>query len=273
VNRGRFGVLLLAAQALALWPQAHWYALQVRYASAQGTELLPLLAALGFTLRGLWAPPPRQRPPRSLLGPALATVSLAAAAPRLPEIAAATGAAIVAAWTASLLATERRMHLGLLGLALLALPVVPLFQDALGLPLRRASAELAALCLRPADPSATAAGTQVLWRGEPVAVDAPCSGLALLRSTLFATCLAGTFAGIGNLRLGAALVVAVVAVVLGNGLRAAALTVYESSPRALPQFGHDAVGLVVQGLVLAACLAVCGGLRREEVACVIAPRS
>ena len=66
------------------------------------------------------------------------------------------------------------------GLLLLGLPLLASLQYYLGYPLRILAARLTVPLLGMAGVSVAAQGTGLLWRGELVLVDAPCSGLRML---------------------------------------------------------------------------------------------
>jgi len=245
----RLGLLL--AQAAAFWPVAHWYAASTRSASPERWQLVALAACALFVLARL----DRPRESRSLAGPACLLLVYALAQHRLPSLAAGLLAVLSLTWTASLLYTSRRLHAGLLGLGLLALPVVPLFQAHLGFPLRLVTARASSGMLRFAGFDVEARGTCLDWGGALVQVDGPCSGLAMLWTTWLVTCVAATLWRLGNAGTLAGILLASLLVVAANALRACALLFVESGQVALPAWGHAGVGLVVQALVAGSVLA------------------
>jgi exosortase/archaeosortase family protein len=245
-------LLLLAAQAAALWPAAHWSWLRARYASPERTMLVAFaaLALLVFVAS-------RRRtgqPERDLTGPALGVLAAGLAGAWLPGLPAALCAAASLTWTAAVLASERRFHVGWFGLAFLALPVLPVFQTHLGLPLRLASATGAAALLRMAGLDVVAAGAYLDEAGALVGVDPPCAGLGMLWTALLAAFVAASLWDVGNLATAASALGVTLAVVAANVLRTAALFLLETRSLAAPTWAHPAVGLLLELVVVLAIL-------------------
>lgn len=85
----------------------------------------------------------------------------------------------------------------------------------------------------------------------------------MLWTCLFVAAVLATFHRLGALRTGVLMFSAAILVVIGNSLRAAILFFPESGRVHWPHAAHEVVGLLCQGLVLAAVVAVSQGLERR----------
>src|SRR5262249_56884850 len=97
-------------------------------------------------------------------------------------------AATAIAATVSSMRFGRRLHLGVWGLLLLALPVVASLQFYLGFPMRAVVAKLAAPMLQINGFAVVAEGASLNWNGDPILIDAPCSGVKMLWTGFYLTC-------------------------------------------------------------------------------------
>jgi exosortase/archaeosortase family protein len=246
-TRQRAAVAL--ATAAAFWPTWAWYATRLGDGSDEKWGLLAIAAALVLALR---ARPTRRLDPAPL--PLSLLVFGYAAAHALPPIVRAVPALLALALLVSGLAHGRRLHPGTAALLLLGLPAEATLQFYLGYPLRVAATALAALPLRLLGLDVAASGTLLLWRGEGIGVDAPCSGIHMLWVGLFLAALLAAARDLGLARTAAAGLLATLVVVLANGLRVAALFVKETHLVALPEWTHEAIGLLVFGLAVAVLL-------------------
>jgi exosortase/archaeosortase family protein len=229
----RLTAALLAAQAAAFWPVWAWYVRRLLDPSDEpwGALALVTLAALSFATasRGI---------ARSFAAPAA-----------LPPLARLMLALAACAATLATLTGGRPLHPSRLALVALATPLLPTLQFVAGYPLRVAAGELAALMLRASGLPVAREGVLLALGDAVVQIDAPCSGVRMLWAGLF-------LAAVVSWRLrawasAACLAAAAVAVVLANALRAAALFLPEAGLVRVPAFVHEAVGLVVFGLVAA----------------------
>jgi len=162
----------------------------------------------------------------------------------LPRAAVAVSA--IAA-TVSAMRFGRRLHLGVWGLLLLALPVVASLQFYLGFPMRAVVAKLAAPMLQINGFAVTAVGASLNWNGDPILIDAPCSGVKMLWTGFYLTCALACYYKLNAKRTALACVAALAAIIIGNTFRAAALFYVESGAAnlPLPHWSHEGVGVVV----------------------------
>lgn len=164
-------------------------------------------------------------------------------APWLPRLGRAVLFALALGCFLSRWRNGRAVSLPVAGLCLLALPGLSSTQFLLGYPFRALAAQLAALLLR--GYGVVAEGVSLSVGGQPVVVDAPCSGL---RMTWLSLALVLALAWKRNWRIGATLrwsCISLVGMVLANGWRVASLFVL--SRQNGPDWMHEGIGLVIFG--------------------------
>lgn len=270
----------LAAQALALWPAWLWMGRRLADGSDDPLGLLALaaLAALAWQQRAALRTAPRLG---WLLLAGAATVAATllrtglGPLPAWPPLLASLLAVLAIA--CGLLAFLPRPAPGapadaplpvnvppfgvaalpVLGLAVLALPLLSSLQFYAGYPLRVLTAELSHWLLMPFFRVAREGAS--LWiSGRLVIVDAPCSGVQMVWLGYFTACATALFFTRGgsshsNRSFLARLPVVSALVLVGNVVRNALLVAAEGAGRALPGWAHETLGLVVLA-------AVCGGI-------------
>jgi len=258
----------LAAQALALGPAWLWMGRRLADGSDDPLGLLALatLAVLAWQQRRALRAAPRLGW-LALAGVAtvLATVLRTGLGAMPPWPALLASLLAVLALASGLLAFLPRSRAGeagpasgvaalpVLGLAVLALPLLSSLQFYAGFPLRLLTAELSAWLLSPFFTVAREGAS--LWiAGRLVIVDAPCSGVQMAWLGYFTAGVAALFASRCSSRTFLARLPAVGMLVLaGNVLRNALLVGAEGAGRGLPPWAHEALGLGVLALV-------CGGI-------------
>jgi len=138
----------------------------------------------------------------------------------------------------------------LLILAMLALPLVASLNFYLGYPLRWLCAQASALGLSLMGLSVTPMGAALLWNGKTVLIDTPCAGIAMLWVGMYLAALFSYLNAASLLRSCANLTAAVIIVVAGNILRNVLLFYKEAGLVALPHWTHEAIGLLVFGMIV-----------------------
>ncbi|MDO5625584.1 MAG: exosortase Q [Pseudomonadota bacterium] len=258
-------LLWLGLLSAALWPTWRWMAARLSDGSDDPLGLLALgaLAVLVLAVRRTLRAAPRL----PLLALALAGV-LAATALRAHAPALLTGLIAVLAWAAGLLAflpAARRVHTAqgggalkpiaaapVLGLAVLALPLIASLQFYAGFPLRVLTAEASRWLLLPWF-EVLREGSQLSVNGLLVIVDAPCSGVQMAWAAYFTACAVALATGQTSRTFALRLPLVSVAVLLGNVLRNTVLVALEAAGHGQHTGVHEAVGLV-------ALAAVCGAV-------------
>ncbi|HEY9870256.1 MAG TPA: archaeosortase/exosortase family protein, partial [Candidatus Obscuribacterales bacterium] len=178
--RGRY--LPVIALAGACWPTLMWYAGRLTDGCDEPWGLVSLATLVALAVM--------RAPPRPSCEPLLGTVTgllilYASAfwwAPPLVR-------AIIAVTACTLLLSPQifgdRFHLGAWALAVLSLPLLSSLQFYLGYPLRLGVSMLTASLLGMAGFSVSPEGAALAWAGQPLVVDAPCSGIRMLWVTLY----------------------------------------------------------------------------------------
>ena len=253
-------LLCLAAFALALWP--HWRWAAARLGDGSDDPLgLAALAVLAVAIARL-APRLRADPVPGWLAVAVLLTSLATVLGLIaPALLAAVLAALAFAAALAAFVPAGTPVLPLAGLATLALPVVSSLQFYAGYPLRLVTAEASRWLLDLAGFDASREGSAMLVDGRLVIVDAPCSGVQMVWMAWFCACAVACWRGLPD-RVFARRLAFVGAIVLaGNIVRNALLVGLEARGAASP-WQHEAIGMVVLGIVCAAVAALVASARR-----------
>lgn len=258
----------VALQTAALWPTWRWMAARLQDGSDDplGWFALAALAALVLALRRDLRTAPRLPWLATALAGTLAATVLRGAAPAL-----LVSLIAVLAWAAGLLAflpvTRRgamraqggvlwpapRLAVGrgpVLGLAVLALPLIASLQFYAGYPLRVLTAEASRWLLAPWF-AVVREGSSLSVNGVLVIVDAPCSGVQMAWAGYFTACAVALWAGRSDRAFALRLPLVGAALLVGNVLRNSVLVALQAS-------GHGALPGVHEGVGLAALAAVCG---------------
>lgn len=250
-------VMMLAVMA-ATWDAWRWYATRIAAAPEEGAALgltVALIAALAWRGTRVSGGSEQSRTLHALLWTLAALLGLYAVSfghlPPLARAALAVAATLLCLYTALL---GRFPPVAFWGLVALALPVLPSLQFVLGYGMRVVSAALTVGLLQAQGFAVARQGTFLLWHGEMVQFDAPCSGVNMLWAGLLIAFMGALALRLSVLHTVLITVVAVVLTVLGNVLRAASLFVIETGMIAgVPVWAHEAVG-VVSFLMAAACV-------------------
>lgn len=258
----------VALQTAALWPTWRWMAARLQDGSDDplGWLALAALAALVLALRRDLRTAPRLPWLAAALAGTLAATALRGAAPAL-----LVSLIAVLAWAAGLLAflpvTRRgamraqggvlwpapRLAVGrlpVLGLAVLALPLIASLRFYAGYPLRVLTAEASRWLLAPWF-ALVREGSSLNVNGVLVIVDAPCSGVQMAWAGYFTACAVALWAGRSDRAFALRLPLVGAALLVGNVLRNSVLVALQAS-------GHGALPGVHEGVGLAALAAVCG---------------
>ena len=236
-------VLVAALVMAATWDAWRWYLGRVATAPEDAATLALIaafLVGLGVARRSQ-APQPRPAP---LVFVAAVLAAYAASYLVLPPIARAAAAIALTLFCLHCAAFQERPPVAFWGLVALALPVVPSLQFTLGYPLRIVSAALAVGLLQMHGIGVTRQGTFLLWRGEMVQFDAPCSGVNMLWAGLLLTLAVCVLFRLGPLKVALAVLLSLALTLAANVLRAASLFYLESGFVAhSPAWWHEGVGI------------------------------
>jgi exosortase/archaeosortase family protein len=233
---------LAAAQLLVYYPTWKWYFPRILDQSDEPWSLLAL--AVAFLTIGMHR---REDTAESvdLLTPSLLIVTYALTLGSVPSLVQAAIAFTALGCTLTTFWLGVRFHVPTLGLLLLSLPVIPSFQFYLGYPMRVVSGSLSALLLQFGGLAVVRDGVALRWGSELVSIDAPCSGVKMLWAGLFLAFAIAAFLRLSPWRTVLVAIASVCTVLLGNVWRSAALFYMETGIIPMPEWCHDAAGVVV----------------------------
>lgn len=154
--------------------------------------------------------------------------------------------------------TDRWPPLSVIGLILLLMPIIPSLQFYLGYPARWLSTLLSLPLLHLSGYSVEQVGTSIVWAGQRLAFDAPCSGIKMLWGLSVLGCGLGLLHQWNNRTLLRWFFWTLLLIVPANALRGASLFMleqvktYQALSTGKELFLHQGIG--------AACFVLCGAL-------------
>jgi exosortase/archaeosortase family protein len=254
-------MLVALLVAAATWDGWRWYVERVAPAPEEGFSLVATVAFLIVLGAARQARPPVRRSiPLITVAALLACYALGYGF--LPGIMRAAIAIAVTLFCLHVALFKEKPPPAFWGLVALALPVVPSLQFVLGYPMRLISAALAVGLLQAQGLSVDRQGTFLVWRGDMVQFDAPCSGINMLWAGLLLTLMGCIVFRLRALQVVLAVVASLALTLAGNVLRAASLFYVETGLVAqTPGWWHEGIGLVAFALCAAAMLWVLHRMR------------
>lgn len=240
-------VWLLAAQLAALWPHWLWMARRMVDGSDEPWGLLALLTLAGVAWIERRQLLPRIGVSRLLLAAGLTLLASLNVLGLPPLLGAALAVLAVVVVLLGLLPVQRS-RLGLIVLALLALPLSASLNFYMGYPLRWVCSHSAAALLAFSGLDIQAQGAALIWHGKTILVDAPCAGIAMLWVGVYVAALMSYCYRASVARTLFNLGMALLIVLLGNILRNTALFYKEAGIVGVPAWTHEGVGLLLFGL-------------------------
>jgi exosortase/archaeosortase family protein len=232
--------LLASGMCIAFWPIWVWFANGTVDGSNDSAGLLAAATVVAIVWRAPVAPTlawPLAVPTALLALYALATAAGA------PVAVCALLAALALAALASAYRLGRRLDIALVALCLLALPLAATLQFYLGYPLRVVAGAVSVAMLRMNGLAVVRDGAMLVWDGQLISIDAPCSGVKMLWAGMYLACALAAIYRLGTARTIAALALAGAVIIAANAVRAAALFYLEAGLVPLPAWGHQATGM------------------------------
>ena len=250
MNRTRS--ILLLALAAAFWPVGRWYVVRMTDGSDEPWGIAALAVAMVMPFRTHRSSEPLRCTTSivAVLGIYLVTF------PWLPPL--VKGCVMMTAFALALPGGAGAP--GIRGLLLLSLPVMASAQFFAGFPLRVIAAKGAAALLHLGGCEVSASGAVLLWQGDPILVDAPCSGIRMLWVGMAMFCIGAARAGLRWRPFLAGFAVAVAVIVAANSVRCALVFVEEAGIAEVPEGWHTGVGLAVFACTGCLLLAFAGRL-------------
>lgn len=257
--------IILSLQLVAFWAVWQWYVMRLHSSPDERWGLVALATAAICVLWKRSETAHEAANESVFLTPAiLLTLLYAVSYAHVLPLVRATLAMLALACVLGVVMRRRfgGAHVGVAGLLLLALPVVPSLQFYGGYPLRVLTGRVAAPLLQLSGFAVTAEGTCLNYGGQQIWIDAPCSGVRMLWVGLYLAC---TLVALYELRLPRALVAlagAGVVIVAGNIFRAVALFYVEAKIIEAPAWTHEATGVASFLFVAAGIVFIVEALRK-----------
>lgn len=242
-------LLFATSQLAAFWPVWVWYVERMSDGSDEPWGVVALITAAFFIFS---AQKREQFNPRALLFSAVFAALYTLSFDSVPMLLSAVLAVTALAFGASGFFMGRTINGGVLGLLILSLPIIASLQFYLGYPVRLLTAAVSATMLSGLGYSVDSQGTLLVWAGELVSVDAPCSGIKMLWTGMYLNFTIACINRLGVRNTWLSYVAAAGCVFSGNVIRASVLFFPEAEIISAPGWFHSSAGLVVFAFVAAA---------------------
>lgn len=144
----------------------------------------------------------------------------------------------------------KQFELSIFALLILSLPIISSLQFYGGYPLRVISSYLSAEIISLLGYNTVAEGTILHWAGEVFSIDAPCSGIKMLWTGLFANFTIAAYLKLSSIKTVFSYWLACIIIFLANLLRVVCLFFTESKIVILPEYFHELIGLFTFVLAL-----------------------
>jgi exosortase/archaeosortase family protein len=257
--------LLIATVVMAAtWGAWRWYFERVWAAPEEAAALVLTVVFLGVLGMARNSTPgaPRQMP---LVPIALLLTAYVASYPVLPSIARAAIAIAATGFCFYLAIFKERPPVAFWGLVALSLPVLPSLQFTLGYPMRVVSAALTVALLQAHGLVLARQGTFLVWRGEMIQFDAPCSGVNMLSAGLLLALMGCVLFRLSAGKVMVASAASVAVILACNVLRASSLFYLEAGfvPQAAGWW-HEGIGIAAFMLSALVIIRLLGRLRNRE---------
>jgi exosortase/archaeosortase family protein len=248
----------------ATWDAWRWYVSRISAAPEEAAALamtMALLIGMGIARRSPAAPLPPI--PLPVIAGLLALYAVGHWV--LPHIIRAAIAITATLFCLHLACFRQRPPIAFWGLVSSALPVLPSLQFTLGYPMRVVSAALAVASLQANGLAVERQGTFLLWRGETIQFDAPCSGVNMLWAGLLLTLMGCVVLRLGARMVAIAVMLSIALALAANVLRASSLFYIEAGMvSAAPRWWHEGIGIAAFMLSAAITLWLLRRLRHRE---------
>jgi exosortase/archaeosortase family protein len=258
----RSPLLPLFVLALAFWPTWQWLVARAASDAADALGLISLATAAVLLRREHSAAARTPLAPNvSWSLPAVVVAIYTCSFSFLPPLAHAILAMTALAAACSSLWLGKKIDLRVWVLLLLVLPIVPTLNFYLGYPLRVVVGEAAAALLQLNGLAVLRDGATLVWGAKQVSIDAPCSGIKMLWTGLYASCALAAAFRLDARKFIALTFFALAAVLLANVLRATALFYVEAGVISQLAPAHEGIGIATFALATASIAAAAAKLR------------
>ena len=227
----QLSAITAALVLLAFWPVWHWYALRILDRSDEPWGLVALATAAAFVLSEFRSAKRNLRVTKDAtsIGKIVGMLSLItyigtfSIAPNLVQAI----LLVLSMWFLLLSQVPVPSKAGVLGLLVLALPLIPSLNCFAGYPIRLLVATGACALLRCLGFHILQDGTMLDMNSHTFAIDAPCGGINMLWAEAYAAMLVACFFRLDLKRTGILSIAAMLLIVAGNTLRAASLVLFD----------------------------------------------
>jgi exosortase/archaeosortase family protein len=240
MKRRAFIILLLLTVTTPVWI---WYISRMSDGSDEPWGLLALITFTAFVFWKVRQETTSEDKP-NLTFPTLVLFVYAISYPFIMPICRGILVMTVLALIVSRLYFKRTCLIGLLGLAVLSLPLIASLQFYLGYPMRVLVGNLAVAMLRMTGYAVVRDGVGLLFGDHTVMIDAPCSGIKMLWVGAYLINVLACVWDFGLLKTFIGGITGVAIIIIGNALRVASLFYTEVGLIDLPDWGHNAIGMI-----------------------------
>lgn len=239
-------------QILAYWPVWQWYGQRLLDRSDEPWGILALATVLVIVAKKGGG---HLLSRRILATATILALIYAFGYAYLPPLLRAAIAVLALSVTLSGFGYARTVQAGVAGLLVLSLPLIASLQFYGGFPIRTVTAFISSQLLYLAGYEVRPKGTLLYWRGETIAVDAPCAGIKMLWTALYLNFTLAAWRGLSFVKTWLGTSFTLFSVFIGNIVRATLLFFIESGLVTAPEIAHPLLGVLVFALVATAVFA------------------
>jgi exosortase/archaeosortase family protein len=246
-------------QLLALWPAWLWFARRAFDCSDEPLGALALVTLVSLVFIEVRSPSKQstRSEMRSLFVPFVWLLLYGFATFACPKSLQLMLALVAQLCLAQAVFYPKQLPVQVWPLLLLSVPSVATLNFYFGFPLRSLVASSSALLLTASGFASSSNGVQLFFRGSEIVIDSACSGIHMLWISLYVATLLSYLRKFNGLKTSALVIAAAVFAFGANVLRAAAITIYESSVYFRPNFvsyAHEGIGAACFVMVAVALL-------------------
>ena len=253
-------ILIGLMQTAAFWPVWEWFYKSFNDPSGNAWGIIPLMTAGVFLIS-------RKQPDsvniRLLYVPVVLCLVYTVSFHISPPSIRAAIAVFTLSLTASILAFNKPIHIGLSGLLMLSLPVMPSLQFYFGYPMRVTSGMLAVPLLQFSGFPVQLEGTLLNMNNILISIDAPCSGIKMMWAGLYLAMTLSCFYRLSVLKTIGILLLTFPVIIFGNTIRTTGLFFTESGIIQLPSWSHNAIGMMAFLLISITILVIAERFKKE----------
>ena len=236
-------IFIISLSLFATFPTWLWYYKRMLDGSDEPWGIIALLTILFIYIKDFQKKENLKHSPDLIL-PSIILIAYGINYAFMPKLIQAAIAMTALTATVSCFIDNKKSSLGIWGLAMLSLPIIASLQFYAGYPLRILVGEVSVVLLRISGYDVMREGAALIWGNITVIIDAPCSGIKMLWTGGYLVCLLSCIKQLSQVKTILAGAVGIAIIIFGNILRSTALFYTESGLVKLPDWGHNAIGMV-----------------------------